>query len=693
MVSLISGGFNADGSFSFVGGNNAGAYSTFTYFPVPVVTPLQPAIVPASTGVSPLEVNYSLYGHPVPVSLGKRRIGGEIIAGPTISGGLASFCISFGVPFDPIGATCDLREIAFDSEVVWSSDGVTGVTTSAGGTFRVEAFTFRFYPGTLTQAADPLEIAEYGANAVAYRPQILIWFENLPLAATKFKKIPYVAAVIGDTNGDDINLGDSLELVAYSPFVGLTSAQFETVGITDVAIGGGIIVAQDAEFLGLIQKFGKYYGSWDILQTDKLRVVDRGDNLTADISLDATRLMDKIVVNRQGQDTVARELALSTIDPDADYTIIESLAQRPNSPVAVTTSVSKASDYLPIVLDASTRQALVALAKYREEQNRKTISGTAMAYGLQMEPGDLVAIQDLGDHFTDEIFKVVETLHTINNTVQFTAQSILRCNITEGPCVNSGHADAFLARVVATLDATHINAYTALLDGLDADELSCKLDWLHIYATQDGTTALMNLMSDRYNGTAYGSPTFTADRGFTGVESSSTAYIDANFNPATAANPQFSAGSSHIGAWSVLNDGGSLNGMIGHSGISGGSTSINPQSTPPAGTTNTAYFRCNSFGSMAVTNTNTQGHFLVNRTSNIDAAAYRNATSLISSAASNESPSENLRIVVLAENDNNTIGGSKRQIAAASMGSGLTPTDITNFYNRLRTYMTAVGVP
>ena len=122
---------------------------------------------------------------------GTGRIGGEIIAGPWVENGKATFCISFGVPADPSG-TRTLREIAFDSEVVW---------TAADG-FSTEAFTFRLYPGTLTQAADPIEIAHFGADAVAYRPQMLLWFENLPLANTKFKKIPYVAAVIADSVGD-----------------------------------------------------------------------------------------------------------------------------------------------------------------------------------------------------------------------------------------------------------------------------------------------------------------------------------------------------------------------------------------------------------------------------------------------------------------------------------------------------------
>ncbi len=36
---------------------------------------------------------------------------------------------------------------------------------------------------------------------------------------------------------------------------------------------------------------------------------------------------------------------------------------------------------------------------------------------------------------------------------------------------------------------------------------------------------------------------------------------------------------------------------------------------------------------------------------------------------------------------------NQNQFAEASIGSGFSGTDATNFYNRLRTYMTAVGVP
>ena len=388
----------------------------------PVSSPVSaPVAVAASTGTNPTETSYALYGHTVPLSVfGVGRIGGEIIAGPWVENGRASFIISFGMPADPSG-TRTLREIAFDSEVVW--DSTNG--------FRTEAFTYRFYGGSLTQAADALETAHFGSDAVAYRPQMLIAFENLPLANTKFGKIPFVAAVIADASGDDVNLGEAFERLAYSPWVGWTSSQFETSGITDGLISGGLIIAQDTEFLSLIQQFARFYPRWDVLQTDKLRIVDRGATVTADIVLDKTRLMDQIVVSRQGRDRVRQNLELSTISPDADYTIVPSVARLPSEPVAVTTSVGKDTAYLPAIMEASTRTAIVTFAKYHEEAARKTISGTAMAYGLEIEPGALVNIRDLGDDFNNETFRVLETLHGANCVVEFTAEAILKCEIPD----------------------------------------------------------------------------------------------------------------------------------------------------------------------------------------------------------------------------------------------------------------------
>ena len=191
-----------------------------------------------------------------------------------------------------------------------------------------------------------------------------------------------------------------------------------------------MIFAQDAEFLATIQQFGRFYRIWDILQTDKLRIVDRGAVVTADITLDRTTV-DRPGHARQGRDhqRAARAGAVSTIDPDADYTIVPSKAVRPREPVNVSSSVSTESVYLPMIMDSGTRKSLVTYTKYQEEVARKKITGTAMMYGLQIEPGDLVALLNLGDDFINEVFKIIETTHGQNYTVEFVAEAILRCSL------------------------------------------------------------------------------------------------------------------------------------------------------------------------------------------------------------------------------------------------------------------------
>lgn len=464
-------------------------YDNVSYMGIPVIAGFLPAPtasapsggapLSASTGVSPQETSYSLYGHPIPLSVfGVGRIGGEIIAGPWVENGLASFIISFGVPADPSG-TRDLREIAFDSQVVW---------TAAGG-FTVEAFTYRFYGGTLTQAADTLETTHFGAEANAYRPQMLLAFSNLPLATQKFRKIPYVAAVIGDASGDDVNFGEMFERLAYSPWVGWTSAKFETTGITDGVSSGGLIIAQDAQFLQLIQQFGRFYPKWDILQTDKLRIQDRGNTVSSDITLDKSSLTGAVVMSRAEPNSVPKVLELSTIDPDADYTIVPSRAQTPIAPVAVSTSVKTESAYLPVIMDAATRASIVTYTKYHEEIIRKKISFTAMAYGLEIEPGDFVAITGLGNDFQDEVFRVIETLHGVNYVVEITAESILNCNL--------GQDDIHINFVVLLMGYEGANGSTGSPGMLD------ESPYLHGVAGVDATAAISTAQAKYGSGSLF----------------------------------------------------------------------------------------------------------------------------------------------------------------------------------------------
>ncbi len=250
----------------------------------------------------------------------------------------------------------------------------------------------------------------------------------------------------------------------------------------------------------------------------------------------------------------------------------------------------------------------------------------------------------------------------------------------------SSEVSAFLARTSGH-DGTHVSAYTALINGLVSDSVWSKLDFLHIYATQDTTTAQLNLVSSSYPATLNGSPTFTADRGYTGTNASSTVYINTSFNPTTASSPKFVLNSAHISMWQVNNVQSQSIGVV--DGASA-STAINPRFTD-----NKGYFYINNSDSnraVLASSTDSTGHWISSRTSSSVLTAYRNGSSVASSGLASGAIA-NRNIYTLAVDAGGTANGTSGQCAMASLGSSLNGTDATNLYNRLRTYMTAVGVP
>lgn len=248
-------------------------------------------------------------------------------------------------------------------------------------------------------------------------------------------------------------------------------------------------------------------------------------------------------------------------------------------------------------------------------------------------------------------------------------------------------ASAFLART-SGLDTTHRNAYIALIDGLVADGVWSKLDMLHVYATQDTVTAQLNLISTSYPATLHGSPAFTADRGYQGVDASTTVWIGTGFTPSSVSSPKFVLNSAHISAWSVTNAAGTTNGPIGAQPASTGHATIFPKYNDNV----TTYMRLNSTGLLSASISNASGHFIANRSASGALQSYRNGGSIATSSdASTSVP--NAEVFTLSVNTSSGPLGSPHQVAMASIGSSLSSTDVTNFYNRLRTFMTVVGVP
>ncbi|HYT45355.1 MAG TPA: hypothetical protein VEP90_23710, partial [Methylomirabilota bacterium] len=251
--------------------------------------------------------------------------------------------------------------------------------------------------------------------------------------------------------------------------------------------------------------------------------------------------------------------------------------------------------------------------------------------------------------------------------------------------------DNFIARVTAP-SAGLAWAYRQLLDGLTSDGLfnsdgtSNYFDVLYIFATQNSTTALLNLVSSSFTGTAQGSPAFVANQGFTGADNSTTIYIDTGFNATTATSPNFTQDSAHISVWTNTDlkaiNGGDTIGVF-NAAVDRG-TQLNPWYSDDK-----SYYRINegpAFSGGTVNTSTLNSHFLVNRSSASAQQGYKNAVDQGVVAVTSGSL-VNLNFYVLATNRGGTPGvASGAQISSASIGASLTPAQVTSFYNRLAAF-------
>lgn len=269
-------------------------------------------------------------------------------------------------------------------------------------------------------------------------------------------------------------------------------------------------------------------------------------------------------------------------------------------------------------------------------------------------------------------------------------QSIQQVVISGGGGGGCTEATTFLARVAAvpaTLDATHTTAYTNLICGMvsqsatEGGTLWARFDLLFVYATDTTTgsnqsVALLNLPNITYTASLISTPIFTADRGFNNAPASGEA-VSINFNPFTVIGSQYTLNSAHASVWNLTN--GTDTALLA-AGASNSALALYPKFSD-----NNAYLRINdSAGGFAVSDA--RGHFLGNRDGLTSRQGYQNAVSIGTYGSVATSGLDNSNIQC-------PFADSVNQAAMVSVGASLSATDTTNFYNLLRTYMTAVGVP
>lgn len=252
----------------------------------------------------------------------------------------------------------------------------------------------------------------------------------------------------------------------------------------------------------------------------------------------------------------------------------------------------------------------------------------------------------------------------------------------------SPQAQAFLARTTG-IGGKYRAAYIKLINGLVRAGVWPKLDVLYMFATQDTTNALLNLVSASFAATANGSPTFTVDRGYNGTNGSSTVYLDTGFNPSTAGG-KYTQNDAHLSLYSNTN---SAAASILELGLV-----TSAQTTTQIGcrfTSDLAFYRVNdnSTASAGVAVTTSNGFYCGVRTSSSASFGYKDAVDQgVSAVTSAALTNGNFPLLLQRTVPATLTSGSARQLCMASFGGSLTPAEVSSFNTHLRAYLGSMGV-
>ena len=236
---------------------------------------------------------------------------------------------------------------------------------------------------------------------------------------------------------------------------------------------------------------------------------------------------------------------------------------------------------------------------------------------------------------------------------------------------------ALVRRFTTAPTGARIFVIDQTIAGLKNAGLWTKLDCLWFMAAEVADQALTNWISGSFTMTVNGTPTFTADRGYTGNNSSG--YLQTGFNPTTAPSPQFTQNSASYGFYSRTS--GSGNGTcIGHE-----TSWMNPRTG--SNVIQARLTRGATFASAA--SLDGSGSFTAYRTLSTEYNINARGTKF-TDVAGTSAASTNSEFWMCAAN-NTTPLYSTRQLACAYIGGGLTDAEATNIQSITLGYIAAVG--
>ncbi|MDZ4057134.1 MAG: RHS repeat domain-containing protein [Polynucleobacter sp.] len=228
---------------------------------------------------------------------------------------------------------------------------------------------------------------------------------------------------------------------------------------------------------------------------------------------------------------------------------------------------------------------------------------------------------------------------------------------------------AYFAAMAVQPDATRKGLISALIAGLKADGLWTKIAWLSLLASHTEQAALLNVKVPSKTATAInGTGTFSANLGYTG---NGSLYLDAEAPTTSGIYTQNSAFSAF---WKNNTAGSILAGQV-------------FTSSKNYLTTGTLSGRINAASNVSSGASFSRGLALITRNSASQQTFYINGGSGITVSSTSAAPA-NFSSWLFGAEFSYSSGGSS---AMWAWGSGLTGADSVNFYNRINTYLTAIG--
>lgn len=259
-------------------------------------------------------------------------------------------------------------------------------------------------------------------------------------------------------------------------------------------------------------------------------------------------------------------------------------------------------------------------------------------------------------------------------------QATSRPQATKPLTTYSTQSQAFFNRLATAPTTARKSAYDTMITGLVNAGVWSKLDGLYLLAAADAATARTNLVSSSYGLTSVGTPTFAADAGYTGNNTTSQ-YLETGFDP-TAGSPLFTQNSASVFAWKNNNVTGDRGFFL---GMSNDSSYVDPDLADGR-----FYYYVNSAGGNTASLASTTGLYLGTRSSSTQTNSYLKGAPINSNSVANSvAPAAGKTMRFLSDGGPGNVSDS--QVSAGGFGSSFTDADSRNLSAYVTNYMTAIA--